>query len=53
MPFTVEEIGYFTSKASFKYEVPRQGVFFRGHPGKIELLPHRGFEEALRDIEGF
>ncbi len=49
----LEPIGTFFSQALYKYEVPRQGVFFRGHPGRIELLPHKGFEEALRDLEGF
>ncbi|MBP5246527.1 MAG: tRNA (N6-threonylcarbamoyladenosine(37)-N6)-methyltransferase TrmO [Fibrobacter sp.] len=49
----MEPIGTFYSQASYKYEVPRQGIFFRGHPGRIELLPHKGFEEALRDLEGF
>jgi tRNA-Thr(GGU) m(6)t(6)A37 methyltransferase TsaA len=33
--------------------VPRQGVFYRGHPGRIELLPGKGFEQAIRDLEGF
>lgn len=53
MKISVEPIGTFSSGASYKYEVPRQGVFFGGHPGKIELFPHKGFEEALRDLQGF
>ena len=53
MKIELEPIGTFYSQASYKYEVPRQGVFFRGHPGRIELLPHKGYEEALRDLEGF
>ena len=46
-------IGYFYNSAHYKFEVPRQGVFFRGHLGKIELLPQKDFEIALRDLEGF
>lgn len=53
MKIEFEPIGTFYSQASYKYEVPRQGVFFRGHPGRIELLPHKGFEEALRDLGSF
>ncbi len=53
MTCSFEPIGTFYSRASYKYEVPRQGVFFCGHPGRIELLPHKGFEMALRDLEGF
>ncbi|MFA6836724.1 MAG: tRNA (N6-threonylcarbamoyladenosine(37)-N6)-methyltransferase TrmO [Fibrobacteraceae bacterium] len=48
-----EPIGIFHSRASYKYEVPRQGVFFKGHPGRIDFSPHKNFEEALRDLEGF
>lgn len=53
MKIPVEPIGTFLSGASYKYEVPRQGVFSGGRQGKIELLPHKGFEEALRDLQGF
>lgn len=53
MPISLEPIGTFFSKASYKYEVPRQGIFDGGRSGKIELFPHRGFENALRDISGF
>lgn len=48
-----EPIGTFSGSANYKSEIPRQGVFFRGHPGRIELLPGHGFEEALRDLFGF
>lgn len=49
----IEPIGYFRSEAAYKQEVPRQGVFFSGHPGRIELLPGKNFETALRDLDGF
>lgn len=51
--FKFEPIGTFFGSANYKSEVPRQGVFFHGHPGRIELLPQHGFEEALRDLSGF
>lgn len=48
-----EPIGFFRSGAAYKYEVPRQGVMHRGHPGVIALEPGKGFDLALRDVEGF
>ncbi len=53
MAISLEPIGTFFSKASYKYEVPRQGVFDGARSGRIKLFSHRGFEEALRDISGF
>ena len=47
-----EPIGYFHGGPARKYEAPRQGVF-AGGAGRVELLPGRNFETALRDLEGF
>ena len=49
----IEPIGFFHSATTYKYEVPRQGAFFAGHLGRIELISGKGFEQALRDLEGF
>ena len=46
-------IGTFFGDAIYKYDVPRQGKLFAGHPGRIELKPGMNFETALRDLEGF
>ena len=45
-------IGVFRGAAFRKYDAPRQGVF-EGGEGTIELEPHRNFEQALRDLDGF
>lgn len=47
-----EPIGFFRGDASRRYEAPRQGVF-SGAEGRVELLPGRDFETALRDLDGF
>ena len=49
----VNPIGSFFGDAVYKYDVPRQGSLFAGHPGRIELKPGNNFEMALRDLEGF
>ena len=49
----VTPIGKFYGDAVYKYDAPRQGRLFAGHPGRIELAPRRNFEMALRDLEGF
>lgn len=49
----VEPIGVFRGNAEYKYTVPRQGVMNAGHPGIIDLNPGRGFDQALRDLDGF
>ena len=46
-------IGTFYGDANFKYDVPRQGRLFAGHPGRIELSRGLNFETALRDLDGF
>ena len=47
-----EPIGFFRGDAARRYEAPRQGVFDGGR-GVVELEPKRGYEMALRDLEGF
>ena len=49
----VTPIGTFFGDAIYKYDAPRQGRLFAGHPGRIELKPGMNFETALRDLEGF
>jgi len=46
-------IGTFCRESAYKYETPRQGTFFPGHPGKVKLKKGFDFEMALRDIEDF
>lgn len=50
--FEFDPIGRFRGDAVLRYEAPRQGVFAGGH-GCVELEPGRGFDAALRNIEGF
>jgi tRNA-Thr(GGU) m(6)t(6)A37 methyltransferase TsaA len=49
----VSPIGVFYGDAVYKYDAPRQGRLFAGHPGRIELAPGNNYEMALRDLEGF
>ena len=46
-------IGTFYGDAVYKYDAPRQGRLFAGHPGRIELNEGQNFEMALRDLDGF
>ncbi|MBR6124078.1 SAM-dependent methyltransferase, partial [Candidatus Saccharibacteria bacterium] len=46
-------IGTFFGDAIYKYDAPRQGRLFAGHPGRIVLSPGQNFEMALRDLDGF
>ena len=49
----ISPIGTFFGDAVYKYDAPRQGRLFAGHPGRIVLNSGRNFETALRDIDGF
>ncbi len=49
----ISSIGTFYGDAIYKYDAPRQGRLFAGHPGRIELKSGMNFETALRDLEGF
>lgn len=46
-------IGTFFGDAVYKYDAPRQGRLFAGHPGRIVLNSGMNFETALRDLDGF
>ena len=46
-------IGTFFGDAIYKYDAPRQGRLFAGHPGRIVLNSGKNFETALRDLDGF
>ena len=46
-------IGTFYGDAVYRYDAPRQGRLFAGHPGRIVLQPGMNFETALRDLDGF
>ncbi len=48
----IEPIGVFHGAAEWKFDAPRQGAFDGGN-GVVELAPHRNFEQALRDLDGF
>lgn len=49
----IKPIGTFFGDAVYKYDAPRQGRLFAGHPGRIVLSPGLNFEMALRDLDGF
>ena len=49
----ISSIGTFYGDAIYKYDAPRQGRLFAGHPGRIELNAGQNFEMALRDLDGF
>ena len=49
----ITPIGTFFGDAVYKYDAPRQGRLFAGHPGRIVLNPGQNFETALRDLDGF
>ena len=49
----INPIGTFFGDAVYKYDAPRQGRLFAGHPGRIVLNPGQNFEMALRDLDGF
>ena len=49
----VNPIGAFHGDAVYKYDAPRQGRLFAGHPGRIVLNAGNNFEMALRDLDGF
>ncbi len=50
--FQFEPIGVVESSGKYRFEAPRQAVF-ADNEAVIRLQPHRNFETALRDLEGF
>lgn len=53
MCMEITPIGTFFGDAVYKYDAPRQGRLFAGHPGRIVLNAGCNFEMALRDLDGF
>src|SRR5687768_16485636 len=51
--FTVEPIGLLRTDDADLAAIPRQSAAATGRVGRIELAPGRGFEDALRDLDGF
>jgi tRNA-Thr(GGU) m(6)t(6)A37 methyltransferase TsaA len=50
----VQPIGILSSPYSDKYDAPRQpGIDGKHNQAVITLLPHRNFEQALQDVDGF
>jgi tRNA (adenine37-N6)-methyltransferase len=50
---TLEPIGYVRSSFATKVEAARQPSAAGGAAGRIELLPRKNFEHALRDLDGW
>ncbi len=53
MKFELEPIGVVESKFKERYETPHQGILNSDELSLINLIPHRNYEQALKDIEGF
>lgn len=50
--FSFQPIGYYHASQKYRFEVPRQGVLSPAQ-GIIQLLPHRNYDQAARDLSGF
>ena len=53
MDITITPIGFLSCDKKERYESPRQGIHAKDHKGIIHLTPHRNFEQAVSDLEGF
>jgi len=51
--YLFEPIGVVRSPFTERAEVPRQAAAARDVPGRIDLLPGRGFEDALEGLDGW
>jgi tRNA-Thr(GGU) m(6)t(6)A37 methyltransferase TsaA len=51
--FTFDPIGYFRTKETEKYSLPRQGAVGEENEGVIHLNPRCQFEQALEGLEEF
>lgn len=49
---TFAPVGTVHCEFKYRFETARQGVFAKNR-GYIELLPHRNYEQALEDLDGF
>lgn len=52
-PIAITPIGHIRTPFAEKAEAPRQATVAEGVAGRIELLPNRGFEDALSDLEAW
>ena len=48
-----QPIGYISSDKKYRYETPRQGVLAEESVSEISLLPHKNFEQAVEELDGF
>lgn len=48
-----QPVAYFRGAARWRSSAPRQGVFDPDSQGVLEFLSQRGYDQALRDLEGF
>ncbi|MCP5506829.1 MAG: tRNA (N6-threonylcarbamoyladenosine(37)-N6)-methyltransferase TrmO [Chlamydiales bacterium] len=51
--FSIEPIATFITKEKERYEAPRQPLSTCNSQGTIRLLPHRNYEQAIEDLNGF
>lgn len=49
----INPIGILHSELVYRYETPRQGILAEDTGAEIWLEPHRNFEQAVKDLEGF
>ncbi len=49
----IEPIGFVQSDFVYRYETPRQGVLAGKEISVINLLPHKNYEQAVLQLDGF
>jgi len=49
----IDPIGTLHSELVHRYETPRQGILAGSRIAEIHLNPHRNYEQAVKDLEGF
>ena len=49
----MEPVGFVRARGRYRYDAPRQGVLAGDNGDRIVLEPGRGFEQALRGLDGF
>lgn len=53
MNIEVNPIGFFHCQQKERYQLARQGGVLDNIHGEIHLLPHKNYEQALQDLDGF
>lgn len=48
----LEPVAFYHGDAQWRLSAPRQGVYTQAS-GVIDFLPHKAYDQALRDLEGF